>query len=274
MKFKTIFVFFNILIVVTFVFILFMPFFMLGGGYVKVFWKENWYFGAAFAVVLGALNLYYVKNRALFSFFEKEDWQGARGYLEEIIYTRKKGSRKTIRMLIHTYVVLADTQALEKLSRYLEEAFPRRFAFFALELGIPSMVQGNPDAMRGYFERALMAPGARKRPWLLWHSAFAGLGSVSAETRALAASRLGELASGGRDSVLRLLSAYLLDSRAEKDTAGFVQRIRAELKALHTRAEWEKRAGRFSSSLSGLVLGRLLADAEKWLFGEEENNNG
>ncbi|MCL1818697.1 MAG: hypothetical protein FWG35_07180, partial [Spirochaetaceae bacterium] len=175
-----------------------MPFFMLGGGYVKVFWRENWYLGAAFGLVLGALNFYYVKNRTLFSFFEREDWQGARGYLEELVYGRKKDSRQIIRLLINTYVVLADTQALAKLSRYLEEASPRRFAFFALELGIPAMVQGSPDAMRDYFERALAAPGARKRPWLLWHTAFAGLGSGSAETREQAASRLRELASGGR----------------------------------------------------------------------------
>ena len=272
MKFKTILVSFNIIIIGSLGFILLMPLLMLRGDYVKVFWRANWYLPAVFALMLSALNFYFLKNRKVFSFFENEDWAGARAYLEDRIYSKNRYSRQAIRLLINTYIVMADTGALEKLSRYLEESSPRYFPVFALELGIPYTVGGNADAMRDYFERALKRSSVHKRPWLIWHSAFAGLGSSSAETRGLAAASLRELAVGGRDGVLRLFAASLLDSRGGTGDDEFTRRMRAELKALHTRGGWEKLFARFGASLVGLVLKRFLAEAEKWLYEGEEND--
>jgi hypothetical protein len=275
LKFKTIFVFFNILIVISFVSILFMPYFMLGWDYVRMFWRANWPLAAVFFAVMAGMNAYFLRNWKLFSLLEAEDWKAVRGYLEEFIYKKKKESRQAVRLLINTYIVLADIKALAELSRHLEEKASRYFGIFALELGIPCMVGDDPEAMRSYFERALQSPASRKKDWLRWSCAFAGLGSPAREKREAAAGDLAELASGGREAVLRLLAAYLLDNRAEKDDeAGRLgQNARAALKNLYTKASWEKAAGRFKVSLAGLILKQLLHDAEAWLF-EEKHNDG
>jgi hypothetical protein len=274
LKFKTIFVFFNILIIVSFISILCMPYFMLGWDYVKIFWGTHWYLAAVFFVVMAAMNAYFLRNWKLFSLLEIENWKGVREYLEELVYKKKKESRQAVRLLINTYIVLADTKALGELSRYLEQKPSRYFGFFALELGIPYLVENDPAAMRDYFERALRNPASRKKDWLRWGAAFAGLGSSGRETREAAAGELADLASGSREAVLRLLAVYLLDNRAEKnDESGpFTAGVRAALRSSYTRSSWEKSAGRFKVSLGGLILKQLLRDAENWLFEEGENN--
>jgi hypothetical protein len=211
----------------------------------------------------------------MFSLLEAEDWKGVRGYLEERIYKKKKESRQAVRLLINTYIVLADTEALGELSRYLEEKPSRFFGSFALELGIPYMARNDPAEMRAYFERALRCPDSRKKEWLRWAAAFAGLGGSGPEVRETAAGELADLASGGREAVLRLLAAYLLDNRAEKcdDNKRLIEGVRAALRSSYTRSSWEKAAGRFKVSLTGLILKQLLRDAENWLF-EEKNNDG
>jgi hypothetical protein len=275
LKFKTIFVFFNILIIVSFVSVLFMPFFMIGWDYVKVFWSENWPLAVVFIAVMAGMNSYFLWNWKLFSLLEAQDWKAVRGYLEERIYKKKKESRQTVRLLINTYIVLADIKALAELSGYLEEKASRYSGFFALELGIPWLIGNDLEAMRAYFERALRHPFARKKDWLRWSCAFAGLGSPMRERREAAAGDLTLLASGGSEAALRLLAAYLLDNYAEKgdDAWRLGQNVRTALKSSYTRSSWEKATGRFKVSLAGLVLKQLLHEAEAWLF-EEEHNDG
>jgi hypothetical protein len=275
LKFKTIFVFFNILIIASFLSILCMPYFMLGWDYVKIFWGANWYLAAVFFVVMAGMNVYFLRNWKLFSLLEREDWKGVREYLEDRVYKKKKESWQTVRLLINTYIVLADTDALAELSRYLEQKPSRYFGSFALELGIPYLTRSDPADMRAYFERALRNPASRKKDWLRWAAAFAGLGTSERETRETAAGELTRLATGGRENLLRLLAAYLLDNRAEKsdDNRRLIESVRAALRSSYTRSSWEKASGRFKVSLMGLILKRLLQEAEDWLF-EETNDDG
>ena len=55
MKFKAIFVIFNLIILVSFLFIFLIPFFMLGWDYTQVFWTENWSVALVFVGVMAGL---------------------------------------------------------------------------------------------------------------------------------------------------------------------------------------------------------------------------
>ena len=48
MKFKTIFILFNIVIIASFAIIFFMPLMMLGWDYTAIFWKNNWFLPIVF----------------------------------------------------------------------------------------------------------------------------------------------------------------------------------------------------------------------------------
>ena len=56
MKFKVLFVIFNIVLFLSFLTIFLLPFFILDASFMLEFWSKNWYFGAIFLVILGVVN--------------------------------------------------------------------------------------------------------------------------------------------------------------------------------------------------------------------------
>jgi hypothetical protein len=272
LKFKTIYIFFNTLLVISFTVIFFMPFFMLGWGYVKVFWLQNWYIAAVFCIVFAALNIYFLYNWKLFSLLEKEDWKGVCRYLEQRIYEKNRVSRQAVRLLINTYIVLADMAGLEKLSRRLEEKKSRVFALFALELGIPYMLGNDSAAPEAYFARAVANPKTRRKDWLRWNLALAWMRDNDAQGREKAAGELTALAGETKNPVLLLLTAYLLDGcgKLRDDSKQLTASIRNTLKQNYARSTREKISRQSRNDLIILILSQLLDEAEKWLFENEE----
>jgi hypothetical protein len=271
LKFKIIFIFFNILLIASFVCILSAPFFMLGGEYVKIFWKTNWYFAALFFAAFLGLNTFFLYRWKLFSLIENEDWKGVCQYLQQRIYGKNRESRQTVRILINTYIVLADMEGLKKLSRHLEEKKSRFFAVFALELGIPYISGDDPAAQEAYFARAVANPKTRRKDWLRWNLAFAQL-RTGGRDRQEAAAGLAALIAETKDPVLCLLSAYLLYSSGEPadDNTQPAARARDTLRQKYTRSAWEKVSQQSRNSLIGLLLSKLLDEAENWLFENKE----
>jgi hypothetical protein len=263
--------FFNALLVLSCAVIFFMPFFMLGWSYVKVFWTQNWYIAAAFLIVITAFNIFFLRNWHLFSLLGNEDWKGARRCLEQLIYEKKRESGQTIRFLINTCIVLADTSGIERLARHLEETKSRFFAVFALELGIPYMTRAPSAGSEAYFARAAANPKARKRGWLRWNLALARM-REGGKGVAAAAEDLAALAGETKDPALLLLTAYLLDSCDEirNGSKKLAASIRAALKQKYTPSAWEKISQRLSGDIAGLILSKSLDAAKQWLFENEE----
>ncbi|MDR1625591.1 MAG: hypothetical protein LBT33_03545 [Spirochaetia bacterium] len=272
MKFKTIYFFFNAILVVSFTVIFFMPFFMLGWDYVKVFWTQNWYLPLVFFLTVAVLNAYFLSKWKLFSLLESENWKEASQYLERRIYEKNSSSRQAVRILINTCIVLADIVALARLSRHIAENKPRLFAVFALDLGVPYIIRGDPAMMEAYFEKALRNPRVRKRDWLRWNLAFARMAGGGYADREKVREELSLLAKKEEDPLLVLLSVYLLDKSAEKgdDEARLIAGVCSSLKGKYTREAWVKTVGRSRNTLMGLVLSKLADEAEKWLFEGEE----
>jgi hypothetical protein len=219
------------------------------------------------------MNAWFLYKWKLFSLMESENWKGACLYLEQRVYKKNSSSRQAVRLLINTYIVLADIEGLAKLSRHLAENKARLFAVFALELGIPHIVRNDFAAMQSYFEAVLKNPKVKRRDWLRWNLAFARMADGSPVGREKAREDLFLLAEKPEDPVLRLLTVYLLDKSVEKSDAvtKLTDRVCSSLKGKYTREEWEKTVGRSKSSLIVLVLSKLLEEAEKWLF-EEKND--
>ena len=82
MKFKTIFIIFNVVIVFSFLFIFFMPLFLLGGDYFVDFFFNNWFIGILFVITLFIFNFYFLQNWQLFRLLENEDWNKLIEFLE------------------------------------------------------------------------------------------------------------------------------------------------------------------------------------------------
>jgi len=73
-RFRLIVLIFNIVIVLSFLFVFLFPLLLLGPSYFSLFISHNWVAGLLFLAALAAVNLYFAVNGRLFGLLEKEDW--------------------------------------------------------------------------------------------------------------------------------------------------------------------------------------------------------
>ena len=267
MKFKVIFLLFNGIIAVSFLFVFLMPLFFLGPDYARVFWLENWYLAAVFIVIIGGLNTYFALNRQLFSLLESEDWQGLKAYLEYRVFTKKRFSQQHIRILINTYIVLSEPEKIRDLETELHTRNSRLVPRLALEFGIPRLLRNNPDEMIEYYDRYRNNPKAEQRDWLTWSYSFAVMQKQRSDE---ARDVLLSLSEHTREPLVRLFSLYLLDAFREADSE-LAQRLdehKAEFRRRYGSGKLQREIEKNRANLQVVVLARLVKNAEEWVMSD------
>jgi membrane protein implicated in regulation of membrane protease activity len=264
-KLKTIFVIFNFLIGLSFLFVFFMPALFLGWDYTRVFWGENWYLAVLFIAVLALLNGYFGANWRLFTALEHEDWNEVATVMERRIYTRHRYTRGNIRLLVNAYVVSSQIPRIGELETHLREHSPRALTRNALLIGIPHLLSNDGGEMVAYYGAFLDQVRGEEERWIRWSYAFALMLDRRLDE---AKDALLELARGVKPGIIQGLSVYLLDAYVGRDeTVGSqVAELRQNLTTTMSRAQWQKAVERRRSELYVLVLSKLLGDVETWLY--------
>lgn len=267
MKFKVIFALFNAVVVLSFLFIFLMPVFFLGWDYTQLFWSSNWILAAAFAAVMIGLNAYFLSNWKLFSYLESEDWHGLISYLEDRIYRKGRISRQHIRVLVNTYVVVANTDGIAALEEHLRERAPGYLPRFALHFGIPHLVRNDPQDIEEYYGQMRENPRCRDKSWIDWSYAFA---LMLQEKHREAKDVLRGLLNKAKNPILRLLTVYLMDafSVSDNEVRNLVVEEKRRLQSTYTWSQWEREVERNRGNLQVVVLSRLIRDASTWAFGD------
>jgi hypothetical protein len=266
MRFRTIFLIFNVVIIASFLFIFFMPLILLGGEHFGEFLARNWVSGALFVVALVSFNVYFLQSWNLFELLEREDWNGLITHLEAEIYQKAKVRKRSVKILINAYLVASRPEDVIRLNAHIAERKPELAKAFAVPFGVPYLLMNRPAESERYFGRMLAAPGVPERNWLRWNHAFSLL-----QMRETAAARkeFETLIPGARDPVLHLLALYMLDSLARADGQGQdavdegVKRFRAH----HSPRTWNRQVDRAKGSMQVLILSRIIKEASDWVFG-------
>lgn len=269
MKFKIIFILFNAIIVFSFLFIFLMPFFILGWDYTQLFWSRNWFLGAIFVAIMVILNSYFVVNWRLFGYLEREDWDGLISHIEHRIYDQKIYRRHEVKILINTYVVKSNTDAILRLENALRRERAKLIPVFALHFGVPHLLKNDPVDMEIYFGELKENPRCRDREWIVWNFAFSLMLQQKSEE---AKTHLMAIAHAPRNSVLNVLTLYLLDAYAATDgeVARTVEKGKAAVRSRYTFDRWSQEVDKQKSNLQVLVLARLIDDATDWVYPERQ----
>ena len=265
MRFKTIFAVFNVVIVISFLFIFFMPLFLLGGSHFGEFVSRNWLSGALFVVALAGFNAYFVANWSLFALLEREDWPALIRHLERMILEQGHLRSRYIKILINTYLVTSETGKIVALQNHLAEQKPDLVARFAVQFGIPYLMRGDPQESERYFGKMLARPRLQDRDWIRWDYAFALIQMKQVEA---AQGELVSLTESSTDPVLRLLALYLLHSvSTDQNTRTRIEAGRESFRSAHTLESWNKKVDRARDNMQVLVLSRIIKEASEWAFG-------
>jgi hypothetical protein len=270
MKFKFIFILFNLIILLSFLAIYFMPLIMLGWDYTKVFWGRNWGLPLFFISVIGLLNAYFILNWKVFTLLEREDWPALIAHLEHRIYEKKLIFGQQVKILINAYLVRSELDAIGKLESFIRDRKPKLLPKSALAFGIPHLLRNDSIAMERYFSQFIHIRG-RDGAWVRWNYAFALiLKGEKEESEAVLAGVCAEKT----EPVLSLLSIYLLHSLKPAPERGtLAQNGRIRIKSRYTQNQWAREVERSKSSVQIVILQKLVEEATGWLFAEGEGSD-
>jgi hypothetical protein len=267
-KFKIIFTFFNLVIIVSFLVVFFMPLILLGNDYAALFWKESWYLPLLFLAVVLGIDTYFFFNWKLFRLLEDENWDGVISYLENGLYGKGRCSGQRVRILVNAYLLKNRMEDIERLEKHLKAHRPSLHSRFALSLGVPALLKTDAESLE-FFYGALREERRRERDWINFLYSFALLMQGRRDEAREQFSRLVEADYCG--PVVMLLSLYTLDpfTREDDDTASLVSRKSAELKKQFQRPALEKSIQRSREQIIPVMLAKLTEDALSWLYPPE-----
>lgn len=273
MKFKVIFWLFNTVIVFSFLLVAFLPAFVVGTEYALVFWGENWPIVVLFLAVLLALNGYFISNWPLFTRLESQDWEGLSKFLEKQIYEKAKLSAQNVRILINTYVVLAQPERIAELEKFLRERKTRLLRRLVLQFGVAHLLSGDPDRIIPYFDEMRGSVSGNRKEWCDWNYAFGlALKQRTSEAREV----LIELTRRTSNYLIQAVSLYILHSGPEEDEqlSRTVSEGREALRSRFSHAKWKKYVDKYRGDLQVLAISKIIEEAGNWLFDEPDSHAG
>ena len=171
MKFKIIFIIFNIVIISSFLFIFLSPLFVMGPAGFLYLLQQNYVIAVVFFVFLAGFNLFFFRNWRYYSYLENEDWNSLITYLEDSIYRRRSTRVGFIRTLLNAYVVTSNMTGISRLEKHFSERKPSVVERFSLQFGIPYLLGNQPQAGEAFFASLLNQPGTHHREWMRWNLA-------------------------------------------------------------------------------------------------------
>jgi hypothetical protein len=273
MKFRTIFILFNVVILTSFLFVFLLPIFLLGPESSLAFWQGNWYLALVFLLLIAGLNSFFLLNRKTFALVEREDWGALSAHLVGIMFPKSRFTTSRVRLLVNAYLLQSDIAGIEALEAELKVKRPAILRKNALLFGVTRLLRNRPEEAEAFFSEYLDAKDVDSRDWLRFDYGF----SLVLQKKAGQALPFLEEGSRSRDPVLCLLAAYLLGSVGAASAPGEDERKAAEAKAEATRlklrkryssAKWSKEVERAKSEVHIVILSKLIDDAGTWLYAE------
>ena len=267
MKFKTLYILFNAVIVVAFLFIFLLPLALLGVDYFRLFAQKNWIAAVLFLVTLIIINGYFALNWKLFRLLEREDWPGLIRLLEDSIYRRGRLRKASCRLLLNAYLITANTEPITALEARVRRDSPGLLPALALPFGLPYLLRGEPAAAAAYFGPLAAQRGVADRGWIRWNYAFS---LMQLKRREEASSELEGLLRDRPAPELALLALYMLSSLAESrpQLRELVEGGRAELARKATSQQWRRRLEAAGGNPEITLLEPILREAREWLFSD------
>lgn len=264
MKLKTVFIVFNVIIVLSFLFVFFLPAMFLGWEYTTVFWRGNWYLAVLFLAVLVVLNLYFGVNWRLFTALEAEDWASVITVLESRLESKRRITGGNVRLLINAYVVNGKPERIRELEVRVRAERPQLVRKHALLFGLPYILGNNGAEIAAFF--AAFRSDVPTDPWVEWYYAFGLMMEQSVEE---AATVLKGVAARKDQPVVQALSLYLLDAMRARDAEleHVVDEGKSAFLKRMERAAWLAAVERGRGEVHVLVLSKLLNDVGQWLYG-------
>ena len=275
MKFKFIFVLFNIILLLFLAVLVLLPFYMIGSSFSASFWRLNWPLILFLILLFLGYNIFYFTNKKLFFLLEREDWPALVRYLEDKVIQRGRYSSRLVRLLANSYLVLSDSSAVMSLENKVAVAKPALIDSNALIFGTARILGGDISGAIRFFEARRDTVKAESREWVRWYYGFSLLLNSRFEE---AGEKFSVLARLSKDGVIAALSSYFLyetiapagiGNGPEYVKTSFEGRERV-LKTLPKQENWKREVSKLSTEIHAAAISKYLEEAGRWLYIRQE----
>jgi hypothetical protein len=274
LKFKSLFIIFNIIIVFFLLVVCLLPLFILGPDLVPRFWASGWPLAAVLVFALAALNVFYFSRRRLYYLLEREDWPALQDYLEQRVISRGRYTPQMVQLLANTYLVMSDSAGVTALENKTALANPALIEANALVFGAARILGGDTAGAVNFFS-ARGEKGKAKDPH--WNRGYYGFSLLLNRQFEKAAAEFKALAAESPDALITGLSAYFLWDTLRKYTENGKEcrdkaregRNRVQ-QFVKTPEEWNREAGKIETEVHAAVIKQYIGRAGAWLFGGKE----
>jgi len=269
MKFKALFITFNLVLILSFILIFFAPLFFMGEESFLLVARQNLLIIIVFLVFLSVFNIYFLLNLRFYSYLEREDWKGLISFLENNIYNKGSTRSSYIKILINSYIVTSNLEEIKKLEKHLRDKSPTRIQKYSIQFSLPYLLSDNPEEAESFFNSLLEMAGTHHRDWIRWNYSFSLLQQNKEED---GKNTLISVLHITKDIVLLVLTLYLLDSYSARDpeVKEQVTRTVRSLKAEYSEGRWNKILEKTRKhNIEALMLSQIMQDAASWFFKRE-----
>jgi len=224
------------------------------------------------ALLLGGMGLFLFFNYRLLSLLEREDWPALTCYLEQKIYVKGRFSKRNVRLLASSYLVMTDYLSVIKLESKTIQFRPSTVDDNILLFGAARVLSGSHSDAVAFFKTHLEKGKikAKNEQWVRWYYGFSMLLAGSFN---MAKPEFASLAVSSSDALITGLSAYFLDNSiakycenpAESRSAAESGRTRV-VNALKNLLNWKKETDNMSSDIHVAIIKKYINEAGEWLF--------
>lgn len=271
MKFRTIFIIFNIVILFAFLFVFFIPVFLFSFNESVSFWVQNWPFVIFFIVILLTFNLYFIKNWKIYTYLEHEQWEQLAELLKKQIYEQHNFSKRVIRLYINSALLSNNVQAVINLEEYVKQQKPTVLEKNRIYFIVTRVLTNNYNAASQLLEGVTHDTTGEFNDWLVFYKGFI---PIMQKEYSKALDPLRKLLKT-KDPIIKLLALYLLKNiclsalsdENEKATVQQEVSVMTEmLKKQLTPKRWSMETERAKNEIPAVIISSLIDEAGKWMF--------
>ncbi|MDR0689285.1 MAG: hypothetical protein LBG08_03325 [Spirochaetaceae bacterium] len=279
MKFTSVFIAFNIIILFFLLLVCGLPVIFFKSWSFGDFWSITWPAVVFLLVILIGPDGFYFINRRLFQLLEKEDWPALVRYLEERIFKEGRYTRRLVRLLANTYLILSDSASVTGLENKTAIAKPALVDANALIFGTARILGKDTGGAAAFFFKRLNSAKTESADWVHWYYGFSLL--LDRQFSA-AGDQFKTLAAESKDGIITGLSAFFLAENLNKAvpqrslefTAAAMEGRNRLKKTFPTAASWNREVKKILNEVYTVVLSKYINEAALWLFGNSFSNPG
>jgi tetratricopeptide (TPR) repeat protein len=272
-KFKTVFILFNGIILIFLILLILFPRLVLPPGAVLNFRRSLWPIALVFFLILAGMDVFFITNYRLYALLDREDWPALARYLETQVMEKGRYFSLQVRLLANTYLLLSDPASATALENRLSLVRPKLLEEHALVFGLARILAKDYQGASRFLEARLAAAGLNKkqRPasWLSWYHGFALFLTGNHEK---AAEIFPELVRFSGEPLLTGLAVWFLAEKLGKTfpEGKFTEAVDEGRKRVReripNRARWEKELAKAQHEVHAVMVMGYLRDTADWLY--------